>query len=256
MKSRKRKRRGRASPLPWLAISAICLSLAAALVVYFLTISTTASSVAPSPKGQPVAQRQAADFEEQGADLRFPVVDWEYWKSVNPAVIAWVTVPGTHINYAIVQAPESAPTYYLTYDIYGQVNPYGCPYADADGNGTEGFNTVIFGHNILGRFMFGEFANYSDKAFANTHLEVLFQTPDEQTVLNVSAVSIVRGTEKSKRTDFETEDELSEWYFTRYANAKVQIANDSQARRLITFVTCSYHYFSNERTLVYTQPEN
>ena len=46
----------------------------------------------------------------EDAEDGFPAVDWEYWQDVNPDVIGWVTVPGTPIDYPIVQAHADAPT--------------------------------------------------------------------------------------------------------------------------------------------------
>jgi hypothetical protein len=73
-------------------------------------------------------------------------------------------------------------------------------------------------------------------------------------VLDVSAVSIIKGTEQSKRIGFTSLTELSFWYEEVYEKAEVQLSNNPCATGLFTFVTCSYHRFSNERTLVFAQP--
>ena len=39
-----------------------------------------------------------ADF--QAYPDGFPIVDWGYWEEVNPAVIGWVTIPGTNVRSA------------------------------------------------------------------------------------------------------------------------------------------------------------
>jgi sortase B len=196
-------------------------------------------------------------YVKQVEEQPFPSVDWEYWQGVNPDVIAWVTVPGTRIDYAVVQAPDDDPTYYLYHDIYRDWNPYGCPYVDASCEGVNSPHTVIFGHNMISYSpsMFGDFSQFSNAGYAAEHPVILLQTPDAQMVLDVSSVSIVRGSEQSKRTDFADAAELAKWYEGRFENATVQLANNTEAEQLFTFVTCSYNYFSNERTLVCSQPQ-
>lgn len=253
-------RHGRASP--YFIFSALCLALIAALIVPAYVMSTAAHSVIPSPREQPpgVALASPVQPEQQGRQEKdeesgqFPIVDWHYWQSINPSIVGWVTVPDTNIDYAVVQAPKDDATYYLTHDIYRNWNPYGCPYVDAGCEGAAGFNTVIFGHNMgYDKSMFSDFASYSDVAFAKEHSRILFQTPAEKLVLDVSAVSIVKGTEQSKRTGFTNQAELSSWYEAVYEKAEVRLSNNFCATGLFTFVTCSYHRFSNERTLVFAQ---
>jgi sortase B len=238
---------------PWFCLAAVCLLALAALAVPYLTTKTTASSVVPSPRGFPTSTQQQT-IETPRVDERFPQVDWDYWQGVNPAIVAWVTVPDTNIDYAVVQAPKDNPTYHLTHDIYGNWNPYGCPYIDADCDGITGRNTVIFGHNMrYDLTMFSDFAKFSKRDFAISHDEIYFQTPRSRRVLQVSSVAIVPGFEQSKRTDFADSTDFDTWYQERYAAAAVQLQNDQDKQQLFTFVTCSYHYFSNERTLIYAQ---
>jgi sortase B len=251
----------------WLVFSALCLCAAAALAVAVLVLSGSARSVVPSPNVHlPLWQEQPAEVKTGVAvdvktdaalqDERFDAVDWQYWRTVNPDIIGWVSVPDTHINYAVVQAPKDNPVYYLDHDIYRNWNPYGCPYVDAGCTGAEGLHTVIFGHNMgFDQSMFSDFSHYSDEAFVWAHPEVLFQTPDEQLVLVVSSVCVISGTEQSKRIDFADRDELVAWYEGRFASADLKISNDREALCLVSFVTCSYRRSSDERTIIYTQPK-
>jgi sortase B len=194
-----------------------------------------------------------AQFETQVlTDDGFPAVDWDYWQGVNPAVVGWLTVPGTAIDYVIVQAPKDNPTYYLDHDVFGKWNPYGCPYVDASCEGLMGFATYIFGHNMgFGDTMFSDFASYGNEGYAKEHSTILIQTPTERLALSVSAVDVVKGDDPAKRTDFAMQQELASWYAERFGQADVRIKLRPDITRLFVFVTCSYSYFSNERTLVY-----
>jgi sortase B len=239
---------------PWFILAALCLAALAALFVPYQMATTQATSVVPSPRGLPSSAQQPQEADVPDGYEPFRTVDWEYWQTVNPAIVAWVTVPDTDIDYAVVQAPKNAPTYYLTHDIYGNWNPFGCPYIDADCDGVAGANTVVFGHNMaIAPTMFSDFAKFSDYDFAQSHRTIYLQTPHSRRIIEVSSISIVAGTEMSKRTEFTDTDDLTAWYRERYISAAVQLQNDQTKHQLFIFVTCSYHYFLNERTLVYAQ---
>lgn len=184
----------------------------------------------------------------------FPAVDWEYWRSVNPDVIGWVTVPGTPIDYPIVQARADAPQYYLTHDVYGNWNYVGCPYLDAanaDGGLFGSQNAVVFAHNMGNgdMAMFGAFGSYSDAEYAREHERILVQTPTEKRVLRARFTRVLNGAELAKRTDFEGQADYSKWYEDSLASAVVILDGQSRPARCVTFCTCSYNYWSNERTI-------
>ncbi|WP_165062426.1 class B sortase [Adlercreutzia sp. ZJ154] len=211
-------------------------------VLAWLLWCTNNSYTAPNP-----------NFPEAQDAEGFPEIDWNYWQSVNPDVIGWVSIPGAELSCAIVQAPTDNPTYYLEHDIRGYANYHGCPYLDADCAelGLNSQNAVIFGHNIRnGNSMFATFANYSQEEFAQKHSIVLLQTPEWKKVLQISGASIVKGNQRTKRTSFNTQEDFNLWFSERLDECCVKL-QDSIPSSCITFVTCSYNQYSNERTLVY-----
>jgi sortase B len=243
----------RAGPWPFLVV--LCATALLALVLTTSSVTERAASVVPMPQARLPSLPAFAQSEVKtyvNTDDGFPTVDWGYWQEVNPAIVGWVSIPGTAIDYAVVQAPGDDPTYYLDHDIFGQWNPYGCPYVDASCDGLLGLATYVFGHNMgFGDSMFSDLANYSDAGYAKEHLTILVQTPTEKLALTVSAVDVVKGDDPSKRTDFAMQQDLAAWYAERYGQTDVRIEQRPEATRLFVLVTCSYNYFSNERTLVY-----
>lgn len=186
----------------------------------------------------------------------FPSVDWAYWEGVNPDIVGWVTIPATNIDHPIVQASADAPDFYLDYDAFRQSNPLGCPYLDADcrERGFDSLNAVIFGHHWSTGEMFADIAKYGDEAFLREHPMILLQTPYEKLRLGVSGVSIVKGTDRTKRTSFESAMDFSAWLDARRQESRLWIDDRDSAtiHRVISFVTCSYTtWTANERTIVY-----
>ena len=121
-----------------LAASAVFL-LSAAAMFAFLLYCRQAAHTPPSPDAIPESTVEDGDG--------FPAVDWDYWQDINPDVIGWVTIPGTTVDSPILQAHGDAPGYYLKHDVYGNYNPAGAIYLDADCEelGLSSRNAVILG---------------------------------------------------------------------------------------------------------------
>lgn len=129
---------------------------AAVLGIWLFGVHSRAVDMDPSPVSNTPLECEADDG--------FPVVDWEYWLSVNPDIAAWVSVPGTDIDYPVVQASAADPTFYLDHDVYRGWNPYGCPYLDA-GCAERGIDSplaLMLAHHMNDGSMFSAFASYSD----------------------------------------------------------------------------------------------
>lgn len=173
---------------------------------------------------------------------------------------AKVAIPGTPVDYPIVQAPADDPTYYLKHDVYRKPNYMGCPYLDADcaeGGLFGSANAVVFGHNLgFGdTSMFNAVASYTDASFAREHRRVLLQTPDERREFEVQAADCIGGWEAQKRTRFESEADFSQWYADRLVESDMRLTDEAVASPIVTLCTCSYNRWAdNERTVVYAAP--
>lgn len=184
-------------------------------------------------------------------DDGFVEVDWDYWKSVNPDVIGWVTVPGTRIDHPIVAAHKDDPNYYLKHDVYKKYNPYGVPYLDADCEGDLcALNAVVYGHHMNNDSMFSDFANFIDPDYASDHAPIYLQTPDKKMKLDLRYVDVINGAKPSKYTTFDNLTQYYAWYRGELAGADLVFDEDTLPSHVVTFCTCSYGTYKNERTLV------
>lgn len=241
-------------PLALAIAAAVLLAAAAAIVVGLHSMQDAAE---PSPAGDSVVAESV--MEATGAKTvdseGFPIVDWDYWKSVNPDVIGWVTVPGTKVNQPVVQAHADNPQYYLHHDVYRRANVYGVPYLDESCAATgllHSPNAVVFGHHMSDGTVFAGLSPFSsDQSYARQHSQILIQTPAEKKVLECRFARIVDGTADSKRTDFLDATDHASWYSSELTASSTVLDANSRPSEVVCLVTCSYNVFDNERTLVY-----
>lgn len=170
-------------------------------------------------------------------------VKFEELQAVNTDIYAWITVPGTVIDYPILQH-ASDNTYYLMHNIDGSYGYPGCVYTENmnSKNFTDN-NTVIYGHNMKNGSMFAQLHKFEDPDFFNENREVLIYLPDEVLHYTIFAAHVYDDRHLLYSFDF-TDPEVYQKYLdsifsTRDMSANIDkdvtVTADDQ---IITLVTC------------------
>lgn len=223
------------------ALSIACFAVAAAIVAFLVAMSmreTIPYEVAEVPL---VAEDSAA--EGGGADP----VDWD---ALPDSVVAWVRVPGTTVDYPIVQGDASDPDFYLTHDANGNRSAWGAPYIDAGcAEGVLSPLVVVYGHHMSDGTMFGPLERYADRAFAEAHRTILVYTRERDVELEVFATDVVDADREGVRTGFGDAADLQAYLDERLGRCEVVLGRPEGVERAWAFATCSYQT-ANSRTVV------
>lgn len=81
--------------------------------------------------------------------------------------------------------------------------------------------------------------------------EILLQTPEENMRLEICAIDVVNARSELKQVGFPSDAAFREWVHDALGHADTVAAVPENADNIKAFVTCSYNYWSNERTIVY-----
>ena len=85
-------------------------------------------------------------------------------QAINPDVIAWLTVYGTHIDYPVTHYTDNMK--YLNTDSLGRYSLSGSLFLDADNHPDfSDFNNIIYGHHMDANTMFGEIGLFADQSY-------------------------------------------------------------------------------------------
>lgn len=115
-------------------------------------------------------------------------IDFEELWETNPDVYAWIVIPGTDINYPILQHPTD-DSYYLNHNIDGSTGRPACIYTESlNSKDFTDNNTVIYGHNMRNGTMFAQLHKFEDKDFFDEHREIIIYLPDKVLHYKIFAV--------------------------------------------------------------------
>ena len=161
--------------------------------------------------------------------------------SANPNIFAWINIPGTKVDYPILQHPTDT-AYYLNHNIDGSEGYPGCLYTEYY-NSTEmtSFNTIIYGHNMKDGSMFHTLHSYEKEDFFKENPYIYIFTPKGTIVYKIFAATQYSDKHILFEYDFEKKEDRQKFIDTvkDWDNAVVDEDADVTAdSKLITLSTC------------------
>ncbi len=142
-----------------------------------------------SPGDSEPSYIESGDLTLSASGIKVPdkEPDWNLMKETNKDIYAWIYIPGTNVDYPIVQHPDDNG-YYLNHNLDGSEGYPGCIFTE--NYNTKDFkdkNTVIYGHDMNDRTMFDTLHDYEDEAFFQENRYIYIYLPEEVLVYDVFA---------------------------------------------------------------------
>lgn len=105
----------------------------------------------------------------------------------------WLSIPGTGIDYPVMQAVPESSDFYLTHNYNGEEDINGSIFLDSRNDyEQQDDNLIVYGHNMKSGLMFGELKNYLDPAFYQEHKMIQFNTIYEKAQYEIIAVCLAK----------------------------------------------------------------
>lgn len=197
-----------------------------------------------------------AQAQEISGETSTKTEEKQYSFDLSPVILAnsdtvgWIQVPGTVIDYAIVQGQSNDQ--YLHHDFYGEYNPAGAIFLDADNQVGEPLqNLIVYGHRMKDDSMFGELGKFLDESFYKEN--PIFTLITQDGIYDCEIFAVYRCTTEVDycQLSFSTEDDQQRYVQQCRDRAAYQTpVSVSPQDTLITLSTCDYVLDPNEGRLV------
>ena len=197
-----------------------------------------------------VEKQESTKYKSEGRSKeknRCPVqVDFEALRKINPDLVGWIYIPGTGINYPIVQARDNAK--YLHKTFQGKDSYVGAIFLDELCKPDfSSFNSIIYGHNLKNGEMFGHLkklydVEYNSKADYRKHPKVWIITPEHACEYEIFAFREIDTRKDKDVYTVELPDHEERRSFYNLQAKKSQVDSGvvlSENRRMITLSTCT-----------------
>ena len=200
---------------------------------------------AESSGEEPAGNEQTVQEQVPEAIVDLPALQAEY-----PDIKGWITIPGTCVDYPVLQSSADDPEYYLRRTYQGEWRTAGSIFFQWDCS-PESKNLVVYGHNMSDGTMFAVLQKMADEAFRKEHSQILLQTSDG---LREYRIAAVLKTDIQKlpfnRIGFADDGDFLSFQEELFAQSLYKPETIPGVDcRLLTLVTCSYEWES-ARTVV------
>lgn len=172
-------------------------------------------------------------------------VDFEALWEHNEDVIAWIQIPGTVIDYPVMQSSSDAEEdYYLDHTYEHESGYPGSIYIQRLNNGDfTDTNTVLYGHNMKDGSMFAGLHKYENADYWEDHSIVYIYTPEHILTYQVFAAVTYSDILILKSYDFTDEDEVQAFIDSLSSQRNMSDLVDDEVEvtpkdRMITLSTC------------------
>lgn len=204
-------------------------------------------------KEKPVSPPPQPEEEPEKPPVEIPI-DFETLQNQNIDIYAWIQIPGTAVDYPIVQSPDDN-RYYLNHTVSGEQKAEGAIFTE-DYN-TKTFrdpNTVIYGHDMKNGSMFQSIHKYMDRSFFDTNRDITIYLPDKILHYKIFAAYLYDNRHLLLSFDFWDKEQYGEYlqeiFSMRNMNAFVDTEMEVTTEdNIITLSTC-YAGISSQRYLV------
>lgn len=106
-------------------------------------------------------------------------INFDGLKQINQDIIAWIKIPGTNVDYPILQNTEEDDSYYLNRTMEGQEGLPGSIYMEKyDSPDFTDTVSVIYGHTLHDGTMFSELRKYRERDFFDENPYIYIYLPD------------------------------------------------------------------------------
>lgn len=191
---------------------------------------------------KPVMKSSAAPQADTTSPGESILHDFDLLKEKNPDCVGWVSIPGTSIDFPVMQNGD----FYLKHDFDGDYTDYGLPFLDERCSLSTSDNLIVYGHHMNDGSMFSELLNYVDESYCKAHPEIFLETADGVETYQVAAALRAAGSYA-----------LGEWSVFDQINLSadsfnILVENLAERRlyytgrepvygdKLLTLVTCEY----------------
>ena len=174
----------------------------------------------------------------------------------NNDIVGWIEIPGTDINYPVMQTLEEKD-FYLNHNFEKADSKHGCIYAQENCDITKpSGNIVLYGHRMRDRSMFAQLDQFEKKSFWEENSYIYFDTLTElhtYKIISVFVTVAIEGKGFPYHTYVDLEDEDSFNTFVQACKGYSLFDTNEETvfgDHFITLSTCDYTHNNGRLVIV------
>lgn len=185
--------------------------------------------------------------EDLSADCENHNLNWNKIRKDNPDIYSWIYIPGTKVDYRVLQASGKngeGDSLYLNHNYKKQYEFAGSIYSEMQ-NAKDYSDpvTVLYGHNMLNDTMFATLHNFENENFFKKHKYMYVYMPNHRLTYKIYAAYVYDDRHILNSFDFSDKKILKEYLeYTLNPDSITQNVRKTDLNtnsRILTLSTCT-----------------
>ena len=176
--------------------------------------------------------------------------------TMNNHLVGWIQIPGTGINYPVLQEPEHTD-FYLKRNFYREYSDYGAIYVKEDCDVERpSDNVTVYGHRMNDGSMFADLHKYKEEEFYREYPYIYFDTLTEYHTYEILLVFLISSTvtntfQYHMLVDAGSREEFDEFVSQCRSRSLYDTGVTADfGDKLITLSTCEYSNYNGRLVVV------
>ena len=182
---------------------------------------------------------RAKQAKEEPEGVFVSPIDFDRLAEINPDVVGWIQIPGTHVDYPIVQAQDNEKYQRKSFD--GKETAAGSIFLDFESQSDmRGYNHILYGHNMKNGSMFQDIVRYKEEDYFKEHQYFEIYTPYETIHLKAAACYDIPNHPMVRTMRFQSGRDFQEFVETMLRPCRYAEIPKEPVKSLYVLATCSY----------------
>lgn len=174
--------------------------------------------------------------------------EWSEISTIYKDAIGWIQIPETDITYPVMLNKDDS-NYYLNHNYMGIEDKNGSIFANSTLT-EENEVTLLQGHSMYDKSMFGQLLNYKQQQFSEKHNIIYIYHDGIVKEYEVFAVNLLNADKDVIQLEFDNMIERRNYYDSIVAKSLVKLDTYQDILDVLVLSTCSYET-NNMRCVVY-----
>lgn len=190
-----------------------------------------------------------------GLALEDMTVDWDALLAINPETVGWIYIPGTIVNYPILQGDDNSK--YLTYAFNGEedfITFAGAIFLAAENaRDFSDPNNIIYGHHMNDGSMFAFVNTFTEQSAFDANRTIYILTPQGNYRLETFSMVITTGSDLLAQSTFVDENDMLSYVQDKINRSVVSGGVDAativERGKIFSLSTCDYSIYDGRSVL-------
>lgn len=225
----------------FLVAAFLCSSLAFAFRLTVLSRGDRFYRQVKMQKGEDTERiaRDGKEYETGTASIQWQTIaqGLSDFSEEYPETAAWLQIPGTSVDYPVMQGEDNA--FYLDHLPDGEKNVMGSLFLDCRSD-MDSPHLIVYGHNMANGNMFGQLKKYESQEYFEAHRTITVAAEGQVYVCPIFSVRRVKEEDNAYRLAFSDQNSLKDYAAQAAAQSMYRTDVDTDSvKRVVTLSTCT-----------------